>query len=266
MRVSACRRAGPHQGAEPPMGFDPASFVQYLFGSYWPYALPILQIIWIDLILSGDNAVVIALACRNLPLHLRKWGIILGAGVAIGLRILFAGMITQLLAIPYLKLIGGILLLWIAIKLLLGEEESEGDQGIASHDKLWRAVMTIAMADVLMSLDNVIAVAAAAKGSVALIAFGIVLSIPLIIYGSTLILGLISRFPIFIWIGSLLLGWISGELIAHEKAIAPQVEQLAAAMGITLGMLYYLAAAAGALLVLVVGWTLRRRRHATQAH
>jgi YjbE family integral membrane protein len=252
------------------MGFEIASYaaqstgaMESLFGGYWPYLLPVLQIIWIDLILSGDNAVVIALACRNLPEKQRKWGIILGAGMAIGLRIIFAGMITQLLAIPYLKLIGGILLLWIAIKLLLGEETTEEDAGIASHDKLWRAVMTIAMADVLMSLDNVIAVAAAAKGSVMLIAFGIVLSIPLIIYGSTLILGLITRYPIFIWFGSLLLGWISGELIAHENAIAPQIAQLAAYLGITVSTLYHLAAAAGALFVFVVGGLLRRRRHAT---
>lgn len=234
--------------------------MESIFGSYWPYLVPVLQIIWIDLILSGDNAVVIALACRSLPPKQRKWGIILGAGVAIGLRILFAGMITQLLAIPYLKLIGGILLLWIAVKLLLGDEAGEGEPHIASHDKLWRAVMTIAMADVLMSLDNVIAVAAAAKGSVTLIAFGIALSIPLIIYGSTLILGLIARFPIFVWIGSLLLGWISGELIAHEAAIAPQVALLAASLGISVNVLHYLAGAAGVLFVFLVGWLLLRRR------
>jgi YjbE family integral membrane protein len=242
-------------------------YMEQIFGSYAQYAIPILQIIWIDLLLSGDNAVVIALACRNLPPKQRKWGILLGAGVAIVLRVIFAGMITTLLAIPYLKLIGGVLLLWIAVKLLLGEEEGgEGEHGIASHDKLWRAISTIAMADLLMSLDNVIAVAAAAKGSVALIAFGIVLTIPLIIYGSTLILGLIARFPIFIWIGALLLGWISGELISHEKAIEPQVAALAAYLGLSINVLYYLAALLGALFVFVVGGFLRRRRHAAQAH
>ena len=249
------------------MGFELTGFVESFFGSYWPYALPILQIIWIDLLLSGDNAVVIALACRNLPPKQRKWGILLGAAVAIVLRIIFAGMITTLLGIPYLKLIGGVLLLWIAVKLLLGDEDGEGEQNIASHDRLWRAIATIAMADVLMSLDNVIAVAAVAKGSVALIAFGIMLTIPLIIYGSTLILGLISRFPIFIWIGALLLGWISGELIAHEYAIAPQVADLAAYLGISVAMLYRVAAVLGALFVFVVGGLLRRRRQqAAEAH
>jgi YjbE family integral membrane protein len=247
------------------MGFELTPFMESFFGSYWPYVIPILQIIWIDLLLSGDNAVVIALACRNLPPKQRKWGILLGAAVAIILRIIFAGMITTLLAIPYLKLIGGVLLLWIAVKLLLGEEEGDGEHSVASHDQLWRAVSTIAMADVLMSLDNVIAVAAAAKGSVGLIAFGIVLTIPLIIYGSTLILGLISRFPVFIWIGALLLGWISGELITHEKAIAHQVADMAAYLGISIEMFYRVAAALGALFVFVVGGYLRRRRHAAQA-
>jgi YjbE family integral membrane protein len=247
------------------MGFDLTSNIASVFGSYSPYVIPILQIIWIDLLLSGDNAVVIALACRNLPPEQRKWGILLGAAVAIILRIIFAGMITTLLAIPYLKLIGGVLLLWIAVKLLLGEEEGEGDPNVSSPDKLWRAISTIAMADLLMSLDNVIAVAAAAKGSVGLIAFGIVLTIPLIIYGSTLILGLISRFPIFIWIGALLLGWISGELITHEKAIAPQVADMAAYLGISIEMFYRIAAALGALFVFVVGGLLRRRRQAAHA-
>jgi len=241
-------------------------FMEQVVGAYAPYVIPILQIIWIDLILSGDNAVVIALACRNLPPEQRKWGIFLGAAVAIGLRVIFAGMITTLLAIPFLKLIGGVLLLWIAVKLLLGEEESEAEQNIASHDKLWRAVTTVAMADVLMSLDNVIAIAAAAKGSVALIAFGILLSIPLIIYGSTLILALITRYPIFIWIGALLLGWISGELIAHEKAIEPQVQALATSLGMSLQTFFYAAAAIGALFVFVVGGLLRRRRHSAAAH
>ncbi len=241
-------------------------YMEQIFGSYAQYAIPILQIIWIDLLLSGDNAVVIALACRNLPPKQRKWGILIGAGVAILLRIIFAGMITTLLAIPYLKLIGGVLLLWIAVKLLLGEEASEGEHNIASPDQLWRAISTIAMADLLMSLDNVIAVAAAAKGSVALIAFGIVLTIPLIIYGSTLILGLISRFPIFIWIGAVLLGWISGELITHEKEIAPQIANFAAYLGLSMEMFYRLGAALGALFVFVVGGLLRRRRQQAPAH
>ncbi|MEZ5910306.1 MAG: TerC family protein [Hyphomicrobiaceae bacterium] len=220
-----------------------------------PLGLSILQIIWIDLILSGDNAVVIALACRSLPDNQRRMGIILGCVVAIVLRIIFAGTITQLLAIPYLKLVGGLLLLWIAVKLLIEDEGGQAPE-IRGHDTLLRAVLTVAMADVLMSLDNVIAIAAASKGNVALIAFGIALSIPLIIFGSSLILGLIDRFPIFIWLGSGLLGWISADLIASEPALRPALESAAATLGVTTGILRWAAAAAGVVFTFTVGWLL----------
>ncbi|HUS97759.1 MAG TPA: TerC family protein [Hyphomicrobiaceae bacterium] len=213
----------------------------------------ILQIIWIDLVLSGDNAVVIALACRSLPdRRQRRAGIILGAGVAILLRIVFAGVVTQLLAIPYLKLIGGVLLLWIAVKLLIGEDED--DPNITAHDRLWKAVMTIAMADALMSLDNVIAVAAVAKGSIALIAFGVALSIPLIIWGSTLVLALIGRFPAVIWLGAALLGWISGELIASEGTLQTYLAALSNMLTLSVGTLHVLAGLAGVAITLLLGW------------
>ena len=225
--------------------------------------LQILQIIWIDLLLSGDNAVVIALACRALPPHQRRMGILLGAGAAVALRIAFAGVVTQLLEIPYLRLIGGVLLLWIAIKLVLGEDEDDPD--VTGHDRLWRAVTTIVIADLLMSLDNVIAIAAAAKGSVWLIAFGVALTIPLIIFGSTFVLSIMTRFPIIVWLGAALLGWISGELIVTEFAIGPQVRDLAAGLGVSFDLLHYLAAAAGAILVLICGWLLRRRKTRTSA-
>jgi len=213
----------------------------------------ILQIIWIDLVLSGDNAVVIALACRSLPdRRQRRAGIILGAGVAILLRIVFAGVVTQLLAIPYLKLIGGVLLLWIAVKLLIGEDED--DPNITAHDRLWKAVMTIAIADALMSLDNVIAVAAVAKGSIALIAFGVALSIPLIIWGSTLVLALIGRFPAVIWLGAALLGWISGELIASEGTLQTYLAALSNMLTLSVGTLHVLAGLAGVAITLLLGW------------
>ena len=153
-----------------------------------------MQIIWIDLLLSGDNAVVIALACRRLPEQQRKWGIILGSGAAIVLRVVFAIFILYLLDVPYLKLVGALLLVWIAVKLVLPEDMAdEGD--VAGSDNLWNAVRTIVIADAVMSLDNVIGIAAAAKGDVVLIVIGLLVSIPLIVYGSTLILKALDRFP-----------------------------------------------------------------------
>lgn len=227
------------------------------FGSIAPdLALPILQIIWIDLILSGDNAVVIALACRALPPDQRRAGIMLGAGVAVLLRILFAGAVTQMLAIAYLKLAGGILLFWIAVKLIVGEDEEEPD--IDSHDRLWRAVATIALADVLMSLDNVIAVAAVAKGSVLLIAFGVALSIPLIIFGSSYILAMMRRFPLIVWLGGALLGWIACDLIASEKAVAFYIDVVAAKAGLGVATLHHAIAVVGAILSVVVALAVRR--------
>lgn len=218
----------------------------------------ILKIIWIDLILSGDNAVLIALACRSLPdRRQRRAGIILGAAVAIILRIVFAGTVTQLLDIPYLKLIGGILLFWIAVKLLIGEDEDEPN--ITAHDRLWRAVGTIALADVLMSLDNVIAVAAVAKGSVWLIAFGVALSIPLIIWGSSLVLAMIARFPAIIWLGAALLGWIAGELIASEIILQGSFKALSSSIGLSTPTLHHLFALMVLGLTLLVGWLIMRR-------
>ena len=159
------------------------------------------------MLLSGDNAIVIALACRSLPEKQRKLGMLLGAGTAIALRIVFAIFITYLLQVPFLKIVGGFLLLWIGIKLAVGEEE--GGHNIESSDNLWRAVRTIAIADAVMSLDNVIAIAAAAGGNIWLFVFGLLLSIPLIIYGSTLLSSIMERFPIIIWAGAALLGWIA---------------------------------------------------------
>jgi YjbE family integral membrane protein len=217
------------------------------------FLLRVLQIIWIDLLLSGDNAVVIALACRSLPPRQRRMGIVLGAGVAVGLRIVFALIITQLLALPFLKLGGGILLLWIATKLVIGEDD-EPEKDIAESDTLWKAVRTIAIADAVMSLDNVIAIAAAAKGHPELFIFGLLLSIPLIVMGSTLIMALIERFPLFVWAGAALLGWISGEMIVSDPWI---VERIGAE---TSQAWHYPAAALGAAFVIAVGYGWKRFR------
>ncbi len=174
------------------------------------FFVSLLQIIWIDLLLSGDNAVVIALACRGLPEKQRKIGILLGAGAAVLLRILFALIITYLLSIPFLKLVGGLLLFWIAIKLAVGEEEDGEHGGIEETGSLWKAVRTVAIADAVMSLDNVLAIAAASHGNVWLFVFGLALTVPLIVFGSSLVLGIIERFPIFVWAGRGVLGWIAG--------------------------------------------------------
>ena len=174
--------------------------------------IPILQIIWIDLILSGDNAIVIALACRGLPEHQKRIGMVFGVATAIILRIFFASIITLILDMPYIRTIGGILLIWIAIKLILPEKESDQAQH-GEAKTLWKVIFTIAIADAAMSLDNVLAVAAAAHGSVILIIFGILFSIPLLFIGSAFLLKVFSRLPILIWFGGALLGWIAGHLL-----------------------------------------------------
>lgn len=201
----------------------------------------VFQIIWIDLLLSGDNAVVIALACRQLPPNQRVWGIAFGTLVAIGLRIVFTGMVTTLMTMPYLKLIGGVLLIWIAIKLLAGEEESD-DENITPVANLWHAVRIIVIADAVMSLDNVIAIAMAAHGNYALLMFGLAVSIPLIMAGSALVISLLERFPIIVWGGAALLGWIAGEIMARDPLISghldPAAAHTASMVGAVLGALF----------------------------
>ncbi len=188
---------------------------------YW---LAVLKIIWIDILLSGDNALVIALACRSLPQKQRKWGMILGAGAAVTMRILFATVIVTLMTIPYLKLIGGLALLIIAAKLIVPDNESADEVDAASS--LLQAVRLIVVADIVMSLDNVIAIAAAADGSITLLVFGLLVSIPLIIAGATLIIAVLDRLPILVWAGAALLGWIAGHVIATDIAVAPLLHQV----------------------------------------
>ena len=212
--------------------------------------LAIGQIIWIDLLLSGDNAVVIALACRSLPEKQKRWGIIFGASAAIILRILFALVIVQILQVPFLMTVGGVLLLWIAVKLLRGEEA--GEKNIPASEKLWQAVRTVAMADAVMSLDNVVAISAASDGNAWLFIFGLAVSIPLIVVGATLITGLIKRFPLFIWAGAALLGWIAGEMIARDPALHDFGLPADAAV-------HYALAIACAIAVVIVGYWLKQR-------
>ncbi|MBN8976407.1 MAG: TerC family protein [Rhizobiales bacterium] len=208
--------------------FDPATittmFAEFEHNLARPeYWLSVLKIIWIDILLSGDNALVIALACRNLPEQQRKLGMILGAGAAVALRVVFATIIVVLLTIPYLKLVGGLALLVIAAKLLVPDHEDE-DVGAASN--LWQAVRLIVVADVVMSLDNVIAIAAAADGSVSLLILGLIVSIPLIIAGAALIMAVLDRLPVLVWAGAALLGWIAGHVIATDIAVEPYLHHV----------------------------------------
>jgi YjbE family integral membrane protein len=219
--------------------------------------LAVIQIIWIDLLLSGDNAVVIALACRKLPPRQRAWGIALGTLVAIGLRVIFTGLITTLMTMAYVKLIGGLLLLWIAIKLLGGEEESANDN-IESVNNLWHAVRIIAIADAVMSLDNVIAIAMAARGNYALLMFGLAVSIPLIMVGAAIVMSLLERFPIIVWAGAALLGWIAGEIIAKDPLITGNIDPAHA------HTVWIAGATLGAVFVVGVGLIRRRWRGRTQ--
>jgi YjbE family integral membrane protein len=183
--------------------------------------LALLQIIIINIILSGDNAVVIALACRALPPHQQKWGVILGAGAAVVLRVAFTIVIVKLMTIPYLKIAGGLLLFYIGYKLMMPQDESDE---VHAAENLWRAVWTVLIADAVMSLDNVIAVAAAAKGDIVLLVIGLVISIPLVVYGATLLIKLIEKYPIIIPGGAALIGFIGGEVVISDPAIAPWLD------------------------------------------
>ena len=176
----------------------------------------VFEIILINNLLSGDNAIVIALACRKLPRPQRKWGMIIGAGVASVLLILFTGIISILLTLPYLKLLGGCALLWIAVRLLVSDAD---EQHVEAVDDLWRAVRIVVVADVIMSLDNVIAVAAAARGSYVLLGLGLMVSIPVVIFGAALIMAVLERYPVLVWVGAALLGGIAGDLIVEDPAI-----------------------------------------------
>lgn len=218
--------------------------------NFW---IGLMKIIWINIILSGDNAVVIALAARSLPPHQQKKAILFGSGAAVVLRIVLTIVAAKLLQLSFLQVVGGMLLLWIGIQLLSEEEEEEGEA--KEGGGLMAAVRTILIADLVMSLDNVIAVAAAAKGNDILLLLGLAISIPLVIFGSTLMIKLMERFPIIVTLGAGLIGWVGGETIVSDVAL----KEVAAAYP----WLHYAAAAAGAAFVVVVGRALQKR-HAGQ--
>ncbi|HCE8163054.1 TPA: TerC family protein, partial [Pseudomonas aeruginosa] len=214
----------------------------------------LLQIVAIDILLGGDNAVVIALACRHLPAHRRKQAIFGGVAGAILIRILLLFFALHLLDLPYLKVIGALLLLWIGIKLLLPEEEDGDDIKGSTH--LLGAIKTIIIADAVMSLDNVIALSAASAGDFFLVSLGVLISIPIIVWGSQLILRLIDRFPLIILFGGGLLGWIAGGMLLTDSALKPWLAPYAQWDS----YLHYGAAAFGALFVILLGSLLARRQ------
>jgi YjbE family integral membrane protein len=176
-----------------------------------------LSIVIIDLTLAGDNALVIALAVRTLPPRQQFWGRIWGSIGAVGLRLIFITIITYLLKIPFLQVVGGVLLIWIALKLV--RQESGAEEHVKQGTSLWEAIWVIIVADVVMSLDNVLAVAAAAHGDLTLVVFGIALSLPLVVWGSGILARLMIRFPWIIWIGGGILGYVAGEMILKDRLV-----------------------------------------------
>ena len=219
--------------------------------NFW---IGLLKIIWINIILSGDNAVVIALAARSLPPHQQKKAILFGSGAAVVLRIVLTVVAAQLLALSFLQVVGGLLLLYIGVQLLSEEEDDEGES--KEYGTLSAAVRTILIADVVMSLDNVIAVAAAAKGSTLLLILGLAISIPLVIFGSSLMIRLMERFPIIVTLGAALIGWVGGETIVSDVALKD--------VAVGYPWLHYAAAAAGAAFVVLLGRALQKRHGANE--
>jgi YjbE family integral membrane protein len=233
-------------------------------GSFWIAAL---QIIGVNVILSGDNAVVIAMACLTLPPRQRLWGMVLGAGVAVLLRVIFTLVVAQAMAYPFLKLVGGALLFWVAVKLVI--EDAGGEEGgVEAGETLWRAVRIVAIADIVMSLDNVIAIAAAADVAAAqvdgihatvvktaLIIFGLATSVPLIVAGSAVLMALLERFKVLVWAGGALLGWVAGEIMSTDPAVIGWLGDAVT------HDIHVWGGRVGALIVVLVGlWIVRRHR------
>ena len=239
----------------------------FMHADFW---IAVGQIIMIDILLGGDNAVVIALACRKLPPAQRTKGILWGTAGAIGLRVILIFFALTLLAIPFLKLVGAALLVWIGVKLLAPEDE-DGHGDIQASDKLWAAVKTVIVADLVMSVDNVIAIAGAAEGAggdhkMPLVVFGLLVSIPIIVWGSQLVIKLMDRFPMIITAGGMLLGWIAGTMAVTDPAVLGYMPTLPAekpgALPEVAAAVRYGAGVAGALLVLAIGVAVKRRRTA----
>lgn len=222
-----------------------------MFSDAWIIA--VLQIVAIDIVLGGDNAIIIALACRNLPKHQKRAGILWGTAGAIILRVILVFFATSLMEMPGLRLIGGVLLIWIGVKLLTEADSHSLDSKIDQSSNLLTAIRTIIIADFVMSLDNALAITAAAKGDIGLVVFGLLLSVPIIIGGSALILRLMERFPLIITAGAGLLGWLGGDLIVNDKLFADYDFAPAYADPT-------IAATVGAVFVIAVGEFLARRQ------
>jgi YjbE family integral membrane protein len=222
----------------------------------------LLLIIWVNIILSGDNAVVIALAARSLPEVQQKKAVLWGAGAAVILRIVLTIVAVKLLTLPYLKIIGGLLLFWIAIGLLVPED---GGEDVDSSDNLFQAIKTILIADLVMSLDNVIAVAGVAKGSVLLLVLGLTISIPLVIFGATILMKLMERFPIIITAGAGILGWVAGEMLVTDPSVVDSIKENMAWMHLhtPMGEVSW-AQIVGVVIVIVVGKWLASRKEAAE--
>lgn len=222
-----------------------------------PFWSAVLEIVFINLLLSGDNAVVIAMACRALPRRQRMWGLVIGGAVAVVLLIGFADIISRLLQYPYLKIAGGLALLYIAVRLLVPDEDTDRNE-VEATAQLWRAVRIVVVADIVMSFDNILAVAQIAKGNLVLLAIGLMVSIPIIIAGAAFMVALLDRLPILIWAGAALLGWVAGQTITDDKVITELVRPVVAAH--LAGDMELVAGCAGAVLVIAVGGFWRRRR------
>jgi YjbE family integral membrane protein len=223
--------------------------------TFWVAAL---RIVLINVLLSGDNAVVIAMACRGLPPRQRLWGLAIGAGVAVILLVVLTAVVAELIALPYLKLAGGVALFYIAAKLL--QPEDAGETEIKAEQHLWRAVRIIVVADLIMSFDNIIAVATAAEGNLILLVVGLTVSIPIIVAGAALIMALLDRFPTLVWIGAALLGSVAGEAVATDPAVSGYL--LGASGGEFAQEIVWAATGIGAVLVIAAGALWRRLRAA----
>lgn len=220
--------------------------------NFW---LGLLKVIWINIILSGDNAVVIALAARSLPAHQQNKAVLIGSAAAVVLLIGLTVIAAKLLALSYLQIIGGLMLLYIGVQLLSEEDEGENEAG--QHTTLWAAVRAILVADIIMSTDNVIAVAAAAGGNYVLMVLGLGISIPLVIFGSTLMIRVMERFPLLVVLGAALIGWVGGETIVGDVSLHETIE--------VHPWLHYVAAMAGAFIVVGVGRFLKSRHQTAPA-
>jgi YjbE family integral membrane protein len=219
--------------------------------NFW---LSVLEVIWINILLSGDNAVVIALACRGLPPRERLWGMVIGAGLAAVLRVVFTGAISMMLTLPYLKIAGAVALLWIAVKLLAPQPHDAENTPEAVED-LWRAVRIVVIADVVMSLDNIIAIGAVAMGHYVLLILGLAIGIPIVIAGSAVILKLVGRFPVLVWGGAAILGWVAGDILASDAVVLGIFSEFSPVQ------INMAAQIIGAALVVIFGYIWRRRRH-----